>query len=283
MRLFFKSSVFPESFAQPLINLAALVPGLYLGYGIMFIVTGEAQYGRPHNTGIAIGMSCILLSVAWNIHSFFSEREKILQMEKSSLSLDLMQTKLKTLNLQMNPHFLFNALNMLVNYCGSEPKKAENIALDLSDLLRKVLKASEKEFHPLSSELEICHLYLALQKERFRNLSFKESVQDDILGHTVPPMILQPLLENALHYGADPLSLKIFGNSLVTKIRVENRIPAGRSERMTGAGMALVNIEKRLRLGYGDKARFCKTDQDGIFTVEMTLPQPGVSYANSDC
>ena len=135
---------------------------------------------------------------------FYRElRETELQEER--LKALAAEAELKALKAQINPHFLFNTLNTVAHLIRTDPLRAERTVERLAEVFRYALFAMDKEVVPLSEELSFLEDYLALERERFGDrLSVRTSFSPESLSVLVPPLILQPLVENAIRHGQSP-------------------------------------------------------------------------------
>ena len=129
--------------------------------------------------------------------AIFKEKQK-----KSTLESDLVKAELISLKAQIKPHFLFNSLNTIVALIHDNPDLAEKLTIQLSELLRYILTSSEKDKITLEEELECIKKYLTIEKERFGDrLNYEIQIDKKWLNLEVPPLILQPLIENAIKHG----------------------------------------------------------------------------------
>jgi two-component system, LytTR family, sensor kinase len=199
------------------------------------------------------------------------------------------EAELRALQAQLNPHFLFNALNTLGYLMKAAPERARGTLLDLTKLLRAVLKRSGGDVVTLGQELDLVESYLAIERVRFEDrLRLRLDVPLSIRATLVPPLIVQPLVENAIKHGISPrreggeiaISARIetAGTDVLRPVLVievadtgvgatESAVRAGRAR-----GVGLSNIEKRLRAHYGDDAFLSITSQVGQGTrVTVTL------------
>lgn len=161
------------------------------------------QYMRGElvdNLHLAVLTYWIVLVVLRGMESTRRLREERLRM--AELEAQLAQSQLQALRTQIQPHFLFNTLNAISALALAEPLQARKMIARLSDLLRLTLEEHHLQLLPLSRELEFVRHYLEIQRARFQDrLDTHFDVADDALGAEVPCMILQPLVENALHHG----------------------------------------------------------------------------------
>jgi len=117
----------------------------------------------------------------------------------------LRDARLHALTTDMRPHFLFNALNGIALLVRVQPKLAEDMIVQLADLLRATLDVGDRHEQPLADEMTHLEHYLALQQMRFgARLAVRRDISEEVLGALVPPMLLQPLAENALGHGIEP-------------------------------------------------------------------------------
>jgi len=184
--------------------------------------------------------------------------------------------QLAELQARIRPHFLFNTLNTAIALVREEPAKAENLLEDLSELFRHAL-ADTKEAVPLWQELELAEHYLAIEQIRFgERLKVEWSVDEAASKARLPPLILQPLVENAVKHGVEPspegaivrISTKRRGSVVVVK--VTNTVPAGSGRR--GHGLALDNVRQRLTLLHDVEGRFQSALVNGVFQVRLEIP-----------
>jgi signal transduction histidine kinase len=194
------------------------------------------------------------------------------------LETQLAQAQLRTLRVQLQPHFLFNTLNAISALALADPHQARLMISRLSDLLRLTLEERHALEVPLAHELELLRCYLDIQQVRFQDrLSTQMDVEADTLHAAVPSMILQPLVENALRHGLldkpEPGRLQILGRREGAQLylRVDDDglgLPEGMSE-----GLGLGNTRARLRMLFGEAASVALARRDGGGTrVELRFP-----------
>ena len=227
---------------------------------------------------LLLGILLYLLAVA--LHYLLAaardakEREER-EVELKSLARD---AELQALKERLNPHFLFNALNSIGSLAATRPEEARRMCALLSDFLRTTLGLSGKAEIPLSEEIALARRYLAVERVRFGDrLGFTEDLDPAAADSLVPPLLLQPLVENAVKHG---IAGRIDGGTLtlVTKrfgdrvsIVVEN--PAGDdAPRAAGTGLGLVNVARRVSASWGDAGHFSARRVDATFRAEIELP-----------
>ena len=195
--------------------------------------------------------------------------------------------RLDALQARIRPHFLFNSLNTIANLVRTRPDEAEQSVLDLSDLLRTGLRTGGS--HTLGEELELIRGYLRIESQRLgKRLRIEWRIEDSLpLDVPIPALLIQPLVENAVVHGIARLpdggTLTIRGRATDRgrwEIRIENPLPPSpgtepdqsRAEPAPGNRMALANIEKRLELAYGDRARLTTRVSESTFSAAIRAP-----------
>ena len=195
-----------------------------------------------------------------------------------------LQSELSFLRAQTNPHFLFNTLNSAIALVREEPRKAEELLEDLSDLFRHAL-AEHGESVTLAQEVELAKHYLAIEQVRFaERLRVEWQVDIASLGAKVPPLMLQPLIENAVHHGVEPnpqgasitISAQRDGHKVL--IQISNTLPPVSHANSTpnnkpkGLGMALQNVRERLSLLHDIESSFQAGVKGDQFMVRIEIP-----------
>ena len=184
--------------------------------------------------------------------------------------------RLTELQARIRPHFLFNSLNSAIALVREEPAKAESLLEDLSELFRHAL-ADSKEARPLWQELELAEHYLAIEQVRFGDrLKVEWNLDGAAAKAKLPPLILQPLVENAVKHGVEPsptgatvrITTQRRGSLVV--IKVTNTVPAGSGAK--GNGLALDNVRQRLNLLHDVQCRFQSALVNGVFQVRLEIP-----------
>lgn len=184
--------------------------------------------------------------------------------------------RLAELQSRIRPHFLFNTLNSAIALVRAEPAKAEAVLEDLSELFRHAL-ADPAESVTLGQEIALAQRYLAIEQVRFgERLQVQWSLDAEADQAKLPPLLLQPLVENAVKHGVEPsatgaqLRISTLKRGGTVVIKVTNSTPAGAGER--GHGLALANVRERLALLHDVEAKFKTVFKDGIFQVRMEIP-----------
>ncbi len=195
------------------------------------------------------------------------------------LSRAVEDARLQVLRARIRPHFLYNSINAVLSILRANPRQAETALEDMADLFR-VAMADDKDLVPLSREIRLCRQYLSLEQLRMgERLCVKwemENMPEDAL---IPALMLQPLLENAVYHGIEPLveggcievMLRRHGSSL--KIAVHNPCaPHGEAKTHDGNKIALQNIRERLALLFDAEASYHIQSGNDFYRVEISLP-----------
>jgi LytS/YehU family sensor histidine kinase len=188
------------------------------------------------------------------------------------------EAELKALKAQINPHFLFNSLNSISALTSADPGKAREMCVRLSDFLRNSLRLGERTSVPFSEELALTRTYLDVEQVRFgQRLRVKHDVDPGCEHCDVPPLLVQPLIENAIKHGIATLteggeiefSVRKERDSL--RITVENPFdPDAPATRKTGFG--LVNVRNRLQARYGADGKLDIQIDDHRYRVMLSFP-----------
>lgn len=234
---------------------------------------------------LAMGILLYLLAVALFYVLLAQEASREAEQRESQARVLARDAELRALKAQVNPHFLFNSLHSISALTSSDPKRAREMCIALADFLRATLGLGEKALIPLEEELSLIHSFLAVEKIRFgARLQMVEQVDPETLDCMVPPLILQPLVENAVVHGIANLTeggwiqLRIrtvhdSANSQESNvsIEVENRFdPEAPARRKSGVGLA--NVRQRLDTRYGNHASFSVDKNGERFQVGLRLP-----------
>jgi len=187
------------------------------------------------------------------------------------------EARLQALQARIRPHFLFNSLNAVLSLIRDQPKQAETALEDMADLFR-VLMAENRELVPIAQEIALCRQYLALEKLRLDERLNVEWLIDDVPPDIlIPPLLLQPLIENAVYHGIEPLigggtiTVQVYTKQNEVHLILKNPYTA-QSKHHNGNNMALKNIKERLTLHFDLEASLkCKQIND-IYEVHITLP-----------
>ncbi|HTS11066.1 MAG TPA: histidine kinase [Candidatus Limnocylindrales bacterium] len=236
-------------------NFSRQIP-LLLGTGVLFYL-------------LSIDLYYVLMAVA------ASKEAEARALQASVLA---REAELKALKAQVNPHFLFNSLNSISALTSSDPAKAREMCILLGDFLRRTLGLGEKSAIPLEEELSLVHSFLAVEKVRFgARIQMEENIDKSAMSVPVPPLLLQPLVENAVVHGIANLveggtvRLDVKASDGILSVVVENTFdPDAPPRRKSGVGLA--NVRQRLAARYGREASMDVKAAGDQFRVAIALP-----------
>jgi sensor histidine kinase YesM len=266
------------------LGIIILLSWLFIGYFILkMLFSGNEEYFKFLNDSffvrVLVGALYFIASVLLYHLLVYYRALQEKKLNETQLNLLVRESELNVLRSQMNPHFLFNSLNSVSSLTISNPEKAREMIIQLSDFLRYALKFGQREETTFADELKNIELYLNIEKTRFEDkLIFEKKIHDVCMLARVPNMILQPLVENAIKHGVYESTVPVLltllcqgvGDSI--EIRLKNNYdPANRSR--TGAGLGLKNVEKRLQLIYNRLDLLKINKQDNYFEVIIRIPQ----------
>ncbi|SFV07133.1 sensor histidine kinase [Pseudoduganella namucuonensis] len=255
----------------------ARLAGWLLGYRLDKLYT----LGSP-NTTISLVITLLATGAAT---LFFANRDRILRAEAElalekarteTVARQALQAQLQSLQAQIEPHMLFNTLANLQGLIAIDPPRAQEMLDLLIQYLRATLTSSRAETNTLAQEFELMKAYLGLMRIRMgERLSYSFELPKELRNATVPPMLLQPLVENAIAHGLEPkvagghvaVSAQLRDGVLVLAVRDDGRGPdAGPGKKGTNLGLS--NIRERLRAMYGERA---------ALTLEAAAPEGAVA------
>jgi two-component system, LytTR family, sensor histidine kinase AlgZ len=224
------------------------------------------------------GFLLYLLSVASHYVILAIEDSNKAEIRVQETSILARDAELKALKAQVNPHFLFNSLNSISALTSVDPAKAREMCILLAEFLRMTLGLGEKTSVPLSEELSLLHRYLAIEKVRFgARLQMEEDLQELSNSIQLPPLLLQPLVENAVTHGIANLpeggTVRLSGHSRNGHVllAIENTIDPDSAPARKG-GLGLKNVRDRLEARYGKEANMRVSTENEKFRVELSFP-----------
>ena len=255
------------------LGLVLPVGGIYIGYSIgLAIVTRGTVFRFNEGWREFVFASCIAVAIGWALWETVEANRKreVEARERAELEASVARAdrerataELKTLRAQVEPHFLYNTLSNVVSLIEREPKTAKHMTERLIGYLRHTLDASRREHATVGDELEIIADYLEILRIRMgERLWYSLEASDAVRAMPLSPMLLQPLVENAIRHGLEP---KIEGGNVTISARVEEgalRIEVtdtglgfGVATDTSGSGSGLANVRARLKALYGDAAK----------------------------
>jgi sensor histidine kinase YesM len=274
--------ILPLSFAFPVIEeliFAFVFPNLpvdrHLGYWGRF----ELQLRGEFIDSLVLFWCAFFLFRGINYYQRFREKEKA----TAQLEAQLANAKLAALRMQLNPHFLFNAMNSISSLMRTDVDAADMMLEQLSSLLRISLERGNMQLIPLHEEMEFIEVYLSMQDQRYAGRVKRDiSIDSELLDALVPAMFLQPLVENAYAHGLSKIERG--GELLIAARRQMNKVnlsvinsglglQRGNGHPTNGHGFGLANVRSRLRLHYGENCSFQMSQIDGTH-VKVSLEFP---------
>jgi two-component system, LytTR family, sensor kinase len=212
---------------------------------------------------------------------FYMKEQQEIQMRKADTEKLAREAELSTLRQQLQPHFLFNSLNSISALAGSRPEEARRMIQQLSDFLRGTIKRDDQHLISLEEELNHLQLYLEIEKVRFgHRLSTFIEKENNPEDYKLPPLLLQPIVENAIKFGLYDttgeitISIKAKGDGSHLILTVENPFDPSTSQPRQGTGFGLSSIQRRLYLLFGRNDLLKTNQHNTTFTTEVRIPQP---------
>ena len=236
------------------------------------------EYTQKTDVLYAAGEFYYLLSVAVQ-YALIAQKATREAQERAVESSDrAREAELSALKAQINPHFLYNSLNSISALTSIDPARAREMCVSLADFLRLTLGMGEKDVIPLREELALLEKYCAIEKVRFGDrLTIQEDIQEAAKDCLLPPLLLQPLFENAVVHGVAQMPeggwirLQAENKGDRLSVTVENSWdPEAGSSRKNGVG--LKNVQRRLEARYGNGARLQANAEDEVFRVSLSFP-----------
>jgi two-component system, LytTR family, sensor histidine kinase AlgZ len=224
----------------------------------------------------AVLVFLLVLSVHYVVLAF----EAVCEAERQQLELQVLtrEAELRALRAQVDPHFLYNSLNSISALTTADPQGARRMCLLLGDFMRNTLKVSALNRIPMADELALADGFLSIEQVRFgARLQVERAVDERAMTCRVPPLLLQPLVENAVKHGIAGLvdggfiRLEADCHDGVLRLKIENEFDPD-SPASSRHGLGLRNVRGRLRVLYENRARIDTSSTGDRFVVEMELP-----------
>ncbi len=231
--------------------------------------------------GLHIHDQYIITVAVYYVIRYFQGLQKQ-EEEKSELSIKNREMQISLLKSQINPHFLFNTLNSINTLIGSSKEQARRVITQLSDIFRYALDSHGDQMVRLIQELDFIDNYIRIQQVRFGDrLKFVKQVDFSCLGVRIPPMILQPLVENSVKYGIAPkeeggtivLTVKRFNTMIFFEVK-DDGLGSNAKKVMDGSssGVGLKNTDQRLRSIFGPGAGLRIRANEWGYSVSFFIP-----------
>lgn len=274
------------------LTLGLLVPvgGIYIGYSLaIWLLSGGRAFSVSEAWREFVFASCIAIAIGWALWETIetSRLREVERRERAELEANVARSdkerataELKTLRAQVEPHFLYNTLSNVVSLIDREPATAKHMTERLIGYLRHTLDASRRDHATVGDELAIIADYLEILRLRMgERLAYTIEADDATRALPLSPMLLQPLVENAIKHGLEP---KIEGGRVTVtaavddgklEIRIEDTgLGFGVATDTAGSGSGLANVRARLKALYGDSAKLAiEQPQEGT-RIRITIP-----------
>jgi hypothetical protein len=243
----------------------------------------EVASWLPRTRSLVFVYGLLLFNLAVVVHYLLLSGEARRRAERRAYDLRLLarEAELAALRAQVDPHFLFNSLNSISGLVLADPGRARTMCLRLAELLRSSLRLGGRRAIALSEELDLARRYLEVERFRFgERLGVDLDVAEECLGAAVPPMVLQPLVENAVRHG---IAQRLEGGAVriegrleggMLRLEVANPVDAEGSSR-AGEGIGQANVEQRLLAFFGDQVTFAvrrPSEGEELYRVVLRLP-----------
>ncbi len=236
---------------------------------------------RAHTMGLFLGnVPRYFLIVAISQAFFYYERFRERELRGVQLEGQLAHVRLSALKMQLQPHFIFNVLNAIATLTQRDPAASERMTLQLAELLRMSLQTGEVHQVPFRQELRFLECYLRIQQTRFVDrLSVELKIDASAMDCAVPPLLLQPLVENAIRHGISPRmasgKVAVCAERQQERLRIEIRDDGvGLDKRaLSHEGVGLKNTRARLQQLHGNNFEFiCVNAPEGGCQVTISIP-----------
>lgn len=255
-----------------------------LKFVLLYVIGNNAEYTAFLQKSLylrfvfAFFLIAFITLINWMLNTITEQKEK----EKHQADVDTMlrEAELARLRQQLQPHFLFNSLNSINALIGTKPNEARQMVQQLSDFLRGTLKKDEQKLVPLKEEFEQLKLYLEIEKVRFgHRLKVEMNIADESQTYLIPPLLLQPVVENAIKFGlydtVDDITIKVNSKTETDYliIEVQNPYDVSTQNANKGTGFGLSSIKRRLYLLYARNDLMTTQKTENTFITTLRIPQ----------
>jgi two-component system sensor histidine kinase AlgZ len=282
------------------VRAAALLEPVLLASLAVLYFASDSLARLPYWIGCALVL-LLVLGLAWSTHLYFDPGAfattprtlmlaaivtvvllGYLRLNTRAYSPALAEARLQALQARIRPHFLFNSLNAVLSLMRRDPARAERTLEDLADLFRELM-AEGRRFVRLADEISLLERYAAIEQLRLGDrMRIAWEIDEAPSDALLPPMVLQPLLENAVHHGVEPatqvsdIMVRIGRRGDRVQARIENPYHEG-APAQKGNRMALENIRERLRLYFDAEATLVSRIENGRYRVDIEIPYRAAS------
>jgi len=251
--------------------------GVLIGWPLGIWLVSEAAVGWVRVNPAELASSAVVGAVfSFVVFLVFNAKQRQVVAEKRAT-----EAQLRLLQAQIEPHFLFNTLANVQALIDHEPAKAKQMLTAFTDYLRAGLSGLRRDAGPLADELALAEAYLRVQQSRMEDrLHYVIEADEKVRAALLPPLLLQPLVENAVQHGLEPalaggtvrVRARIDGDEIVIEVHDDGLGPEAPRRRPPGNGVALANIRERLAQRYGDAARLEIGAADPGTLARLRLP-----------
>lgn len=279
------------------LSLPKLIPRIVIasiiGAAVVFLVTSVVVFAtrlltaKDFSVGMVlanlINLSTVMLlwsAIYFFIHYF--ENLKRSEIERLVWEAAVKDFELKTLKSQLNPHFIFNAMNSIRALIEENPERAKTALTQISNIFRYSLRIERTETVPLEDEIKTVEDYLALEKIRYEErLTYNIDIDPAIKNIEIPPMMIQTLVENGIKHGISKfpkggeLKINAVRKEGYAEILISNTGTFSEEAMKKSKGFGLDNTKQRLNLLYGDKSEFNIVNENGFVNVILKIPPGG--------
>ena len=267
-------------------SIVAAVAGSAVAASGLWVLTWQSWIAAMHRQiapdyTLLFGLGVILYLATVAVQYLILEIDASREAEEAALRFRVLarEAELRAFKAQVDPHFLFNSLNAVAALCGSRPNDARQMAQHLADFFRLILRLGAQERITLAEEIDLVTRYLAIEKVRFGDrLKVNVSVDEGAAQCLVPPLLLQPLVENAVRHGVASM---VEGGTIdveatlrdgMLRILIDNPADPDRTDQH-GEGIGLENARGRLHTVSEGRALMTAAEGEGRFRVVIELPR----------
>jgi hypothetical protein len=267
-----------------------LVSGLAATAAALVIRPAMILFSNEVPPALGFSAACVVMTWALLLPAGIIEREADRRMAVEQRLLAVreasVRAELQALRARTQPHFLYNSLNTIASLIHDDPQLAEATVERLASVLRYVLVYSTEDAVPLGREVQMIVAYLEVQRARFGDrLRYSIAVEPGLEGLRVPPLLLQPLVENAVVHGiacktgGGEVQLSVRARAAMIEVVVRDRGFGSGKPRQEGSGTSLRDLRRRLEILYGERSRLSTRAEVDGFIVELELPDEPVKQA----
>jgi two-component system sensor histidine kinase AlgZ len=267
------------------LGAAAVTASLWAGLGRWWWqLLGVSAFELPMDRMVELftlllGLGGLGYLLAVTVHYLLQATEASAEAERMALESEVAQreAELRALRAQIDPHFLFNSLNSVVGLIVTNPEQARQMCLNLAGFLRDSLTLGGEGRIPLGREAALAEQYLGVERVRFGSrLAFETAVAPETAATPVPPLLIQPLVENAVRHGVATLLdggvIRIEASRIGPRVLIAVTNPYDADVRRGGTGFGMDIVRRRLAAAFGERAALTVEARDGLYRAAITVP-----------